>query len=95
MQLAIKAVLIVLIGGWDFTGLAYSAESAIEIALPLKPISDIAGLPRVLIVGDSISIGYTLPTRSLLSGKANVHRVSGTWNERIPVSICWMIIMTL
>ena len=33
------------------------------------------GLPRVLLIGDSISIGYTLPTRELLDGKANVHRI--------------------
>jgi acyl-CoA thioesterase-1 len=32
-------------------------------------------LPRVLLIGDSISIGYTVPTRQLLAGKANVHRV--------------------
>jgi len=32
-------------------------------------------LPRVLIIGDSISIGYTLPLRELLEGKANVHRI--------------------
>lgn len=31
-------------------------------------------LPRVLIVGDSISIGYTPRVRKLLDGKANVHR---------------------
>lgn len=35
---------------------------------------DIPGLPRVLLLGDSISIGYTLPVRKLLAGKANVHR---------------------
>jgi len=40
----------------------------------LTPIQDVAGLPRVLLVGDSISIGYTIPTRKLLEGKANVHR---------------------
>lgn len=39
------------------------------------PIEDTAGLPRVLIIGDSISIGYTLPTRELLKGVANVHRI--------------------
>ena len=33
------------------------------------------GLPRVLLIGDSISIGYTLPVRELLQGKANVHRI--------------------
>ena len=41
----------------------------------LKPIEDTPGLPRVLLIVDSISIGYTLPTRALLDGKANVHRI--------------------
>lgn len=41
---------------------------------PLQPITDIPGLPRVLLIGDSISIGYTLPVRQLLEGQANVHR---------------------
>lgn len=40
----------------------------------LKPVKDVAGLPRVLIIGDSVSIGYTLPVRELLKGQANVHR---------------------
>jgi acyl-CoA thioesterase-1 len=40
----------------------------------MQPIEDVAGLPRVLLIGDSISIGYTLPVRELLEGKANVHR---------------------
>jgi hypothetical protein len=35
---------------------------------------DKPGLPRVLIVGDSISMGYTPPVRRLLDGVANVHR---------------------
>jgi len=38
-------------------------------------IEDVPGLPRVLLIGDSISIGYTLPTRQLLEGVANVHRI--------------------
>ena len=42
---------------------------------PMAPIRDVAGLPRVMLIGDSISIGYTLPTRELLKGKANVHRI--------------------
>ena len=33
-----------------------------------------AALPDVLIIGDSISIGYTLQVRSLLAGTANVYR---------------------
>jgi len=39
------------------------------------PIKDDPKLSRVLIIGDSISIGYTLPTRKLLEGKTNVHRI--------------------
>jgi len=41
----------------------------------MTPITETPGLPRVLLIGDSISIGYTLPVRELLKGKANVHRV--------------------
>lgn len=50
---------------------------------PYTPPSDMKGawafqpdpaLPDVLILGDSISIGYTLETRKLLVGKANVFR---------------------
>lgn len=41
----------------------------------LAPIEDAAGLPRVLLIGDSISMGYTIPTRELLKGVANVHRI--------------------
>ncbi len=39
------------------------------------PITDEPGLPRVLLIGDSISMGYTLPVRELLKGKANLHRI--------------------
>lgn len=38
------------------------------------PVQDDPSLPRVLLVGDSISIGYTVATREALAGKANVHR---------------------
>ncbi len=31
-------------------------------------------LPDVLLIGDSISMGYTIPTRERLKGRANVHR---------------------
>jgi lysophospholipase L1-like esterase len=37
-------------------------------------VPDVPGLPRVLLIGDSISMGYTLPVRAKLAGKANVHR---------------------
>lgn len=55
--------------------------SALLVAavLPLSAqqakIEDVAGLPRVLLIGDSISIGYTAPVRKRLAGKANVHRI--------------------
>ena len=42
---------------------------------PLSPIKEIDGISHVLIIGDSISIGYTLPTRALLQGKVNLHRI--------------------
>ena len=37
-------------------------------------VEDIPGLPRVLLIGDSISIGYHLAVRDELKAKANVHR---------------------
>ncbi|MBL8214098.1 MAG: SGNH/GDSL hydrolase family protein [Bryobacterales bacterium] len=63
-----------------------SRRTLLLLALPLAlwcqqkdpafaPIADTPGLPRVLIIGDSISIGYTLPVRELLRGVANVHRI--------------------
>jgi acyl-CoA thioesterase-1 len=52
------------------------AKAAPKVANPvLAPIEDIPGLPRVLLIGDSISMGYTTPVRKLLEGKANVHRI--------------------
>ena len=38
------------------------------------PVTDDPALPRVMLIGDSISIGYTVDTRKSLAGKANVHR---------------------
>jgi lysophospholipase L1-like esterase len=37
-------------------------------------VKDDPKLPRVLLIGDSVSRGYTQPTRKALAGKANVHR---------------------
>jgi len=37
-------------------------------------VKDDPKLPRVLLIGDSVSRGYTLATREALAGKANVHR---------------------
>ena len=54
---------------------AASARPAPDPAL--APVADVPGLPRVLLIGDSISIGYTLPVRAALQGRANVHRPPG------------------
>jgi len=40
-----------------------------------RVVEDVPGLPRALIIGDSISMGYTEPVRKLLEGKFNVHRI--------------------
>ena len=37
-------------------------------------VKDDPKLPRVLLIGDSVSRGYTQPTRAALAGVANVHR---------------------
>ena len=60
---------------------AADAKKPATSARPRKPvpafaaITDDLKLPRVLLIGDSISIGYTLPVRELLKGKANLHRI--------------------
>lgn len=51
------------------------ADSDVAANPAIRPIKDEPGLPRVLLIGDSISIGYTLPVRARLKGKANVHRI--------------------
>jgi sialidase-1 len=40
-----------------------------------KPVHDDPSLPRVLLIGDSISMGYTAPVQNALARKANVHRI--------------------
>ncbi len=57
----------------------YKAEEGSDVEKNKKldskwKITDDPSLPRVLILGDSISIGYTLQVRELLKGKANIHR---------------------
>jgi lysophospholipase L1-like esterase len=59
----------------DVSRLGEGVASAISRAMEFAPIKDDPKLPSILLIGDSISIGYTLPLRSLLAGKANVHRI--------------------
>ena len=54
-----------------------AAQDKKRIDPAFEPVKDDPKLPRVLLIGDSISIGYTVPTRKLLAGKANVHRNEG------------------
>ncbi len=51
-----------------------SRKKAAKVNPVFAPVKDVPDLPRVLLIGDSISMGYTLPVRELLRGKANVHR---------------------
>lgn len=59
--------------------LLFAAIGFGQTATPPNPafreIQDTPGLPRVLLIGDSISIGYTEPVRVVLTGKANLHRI--------------------
>ena len=57
----------------------YAAESSSKPKPTTPPefvaITDDPKLPRVLLMGDSVSIAYALEVRKLLAGMANVHRV--------------------
>jgi len=57
------------------TGLVLCASASVAQVDPaFAPVKDDPKLPRVLLIGDSISIGYTSSVRRRLAGKANVHR---------------------
>jgi hypothetical protein len=68
-----------------FLAIATFSFAAGALSPPSTPAQDTAGtwefhanpaLPNVLLLGDSISIGYTRPVRALLAGKANVYRAA-------------------
>jgi len=63
----LPAMLLCLLGATAF------AQAQIEPVY--APVAEQPGLPRVLIIGDSISVGYTLPVRKLLASEANVQRI--------------------
>ena len=54
---------------------SYSGSSDSPENAAMQPVPDNPRLPRVLLIGDSISIGYTLPVRERLQGVANVQRI--------------------
>jgi len=53
-------------------GLSAALDPALAPAL--LPVGDVPGLPRILLLGDSISIGYTQEVRQRFAGRANVNR---------------------
>lgn len=68
--------------GWLAASLTCAAAAESPLA-PFTPAADLKGawvfpsdprLPDVLLLGDSISIGYTREVRDLLAGRANVFR---------------------
>jgi hypothetical protein len=52
----------------------YQAEKLSNRISAWDYVKDDPKLPRVLLIGDSVSRGYTLAARAALGGKANVHR---------------------
>lgn len=74
------ALILLMIGltGWT----AAAAEKAPKPMDPsFAPVTEAPSLPRVLLIGDSISMGYTLPVRSRLAGQANVLRHAQNCSE--------------
>jgi lysophospholipase L1-like esterase len=55
----------------------WAAEPGAAPAARPQPPQDDPRLPRVMLIGDSISVGYTDAVRAELAGLANVHRVEG------------------
>ena len=53
-----------------------ATKSVPTVAKEFAPIVDDPKLPRVLIIGDSVSVAYTLDVRKNLAGVANVHRIA-------------------
>src|SRR5687768_8371749 len=73
------AVLVVAVTGNLSPGFAQQKTEAPKkkakaVSPSLVPVDEQPGLPRVLLIGDSISMGYTIPVRDLLKGQANVLR---------------------
>jgi hypothetical protein len=58
----------------DFYLPAYKKEKDVGKETAWDYVKDVPGLPRILLIGDSISRAYTLTVRKELKGFANVHR---------------------
>ena len=83
MRLRSRSVVVILVclSLWTAAGAQESTEPVVPGKGKPKPnpafaeVIDDPALPRVLLIGDSISIGYTVPVQEMLKGKANVHRI--------------------
>lgn len=78
LQITRAILLPLLLWPWTANGedrkLAAKDESPAHLRLAMADPPDHPDLPNVLIIGDSISIGYTVAVRKLLDGKADVFR---------------------
>jgi len=73
-RLLMGMCLAVALAAWLAVGPVRTAHGAGPRVHPaLRPVEAVPGRPRVLLIGDSISMGYTVPVRQRLKGKANVH----------------------
>ncbi|MDF1858856.1 MAG: SGNH/GDSL hydrolase family protein [Verrucomicrobiales bacterium] len=66
--------------GWAQEGVITPGKASMKVRKSnpaFARVVDDPALPRVLIIGDSISISYTAPTRDLLQGNVNLHRIPG------------------
>lgn len=52
----------------------YKKDKIRGVATAWDYVKDEPGLPQILLIGDSVSRGYTSAVRKALAGKANVHR---------------------
>lgn len=60
-----------------YSATLFAAEPGAAPAVAPAPPADDPALPRVMLIGDSISVGYTDGVRAALAGRANIHRVQG------------------
>ena len=76
-QTIFAAALLIIFQSSGFAQLADKAElyTGKEFSRALANPSDNPDLPNVLLIGDSISIGYTVEVRKRLQGKADVFRI--------------------
>ena len=61
------------------------------LLLSLAPISGAKELPKALLIGDSISIGYTPHVIAALKGKVDVKHHKVLPSIRVPALKCWIV----